>query len=123
MCINIKYMIIFSPYYEIAYLYQSIMYIISTFVNISLDSFFVGLMAHISVQLDQLYDTSLQIYENATTTVVSKQKIDSKNPYNKKEVFCEMQRNIVGCVKHHINILQLVATFIVLVRQLRCIFL
>lgn len=104
--ISISTNLFFSPYYEIAYLYQSVMYIVSTFVNISLDTFFVGLMAHISVQLDQLYDTSLHIYENSTSNIVVQ-----KRTTDKKEVFHEMQRHIVDCVNHHRKILESVIMF------------
>lgn len=64
-------------------------------------------MAHISVQLDQLYNNSLQIYENAVAAL--KQKSESKYRNNKKDIFYQMQQNLIDCVKHHTETLQLVA--------------
>lgn len=94
-----------TPVFEIIYLYQICAVLINALTNISKDTAISGFMAHICGQLDVLNNALLHIKDQAIANV--KVSNDTKVIDMKRAVQEEMDKELIRCVVHHLNILQL----------------
>lgn len=98
-----------SPVFEIIFIYQIIAVMIDGLTNVTLDMVTSGFMGHICGQLDHLNDALLHIREQAIANLGKNDPKIIKNEncaIFKNVLQKEMDKEIIRCVVHHINIIE-----------------
>lgn len=92
-----------SPIFEFIYFYQIFSVLMDATTNISMDTTASGFMAHICGQLDVLNDALIHIRDQALKNI---QELRIPTEKMQKALQEEMDKELIRCVVHHINILE-----------------